>query len=250
MKQGLHLVFCRLATAAAASWGGALLLWPALSSGLPAGELPPLHARCIGIVHLALACGLWSAWRRLDAAAARLPLLLLSTWGAAAVATALITEPTGTGRAWLVCMAVATGCAVWLLLHDEAVSAPAERLDVAWASLAVGAAALGAAQLLWPGVAAAFWPWPMEAAHAAAYGAPLLGFATMAWAAARERRRYAREPAVHACLALATGLLAASLLHRALFSATRIGSWVWFGLLISLAGWAAAHSAARRLRLP
>jgi hypothetical protein len=90
-------------------------------------------------------------------------------------------------------------------------------------------------------MAVAHWPWRMDVAHAAAHGAPLLGIGAMAWAAARERRRYAREPAMHVCLSLSSGLLAASLLHHDLFSATRIVTWLWFGLLIAVAAWAAAH---------
>lgn len=241
MKRFSHLVFCSLAATIAASWGGALLLWPGLSGWLPVGEMPALHARCVGVVHLALACGLWSARRRLDAAAARMPLLLVSAWGTAALAAVLIAHPSLAGKVWLACMVLATGCALWLLVGDEDVIAPAERLDVGWAALALAAGAIGTALLLLPDMAAASWPWRMHPAHAAAYGAPLLGVGAMAWAAARERRRYAREPAMHTCLALASGLLAASLLHRELFAATRVVTWLWFGLLLAVAAWAAAQ---------
>lgn len=241
MKHAMHLMFCRLAAPVAAGWGSTLLLWPGMSSWLPAGEMPLLHARCIGVLHLALACGLWSARRRLDAAAARLPLLLVSTWGAAAFAAALVAPQSDAGKAWLAGMGLAAAGAMWLLVHAEALTAPAERPDVAWAALAFCAGAIGTALLLLPAMVAAHWPWRMDAAHAAAYGAPLLGIGAMAAAAARERRRYAREPAMHACLALSAGLLAASLLHRELFGATRIVTWLWFGLLVAVAAWAAAH---------
>ena len=81
----------------------------------------------------------------------------------------------------------------------------------------------------------------MAPAQAAVYGAPLLGLGAMAWAAARERRRYAREPALHACLALSMGLLSASLLHHELFVVTRPATWVWFGVLAAVAAWATAR---------
>lgn len=239
MKQTLHLLFCRLAAAVAASWAVMLLVGPEHSRWLPSGELPALHARCIGVLHLALACGLWSALRRLDEAAARMPLLWVSAWGAAAVATALLANQSATGQVWLACMVLAAACAAWMLIHDDGLHAPAERLDVAWAALALGTGAAGVALLLWPDWAAARWPWRMAPAQATAYGAPLLGVATMAWEAARERRRYARQPALHACLALAAGLLCASLLHHELFVATRAATWVWFGVLTTVAAWAA-----------
>jgi hypothetical protein len=241
MNQAAHLLFCRLAATAAASWGGTLLLWPGASQWLPVGELPALHARCLGVLHLALACGLWSARRRLDEAAARLPLLLLGTWSASAIAAALIADQTPAGMAWLGCMALTACGAVGLLVSDESIAAPAERLDLSWAALGLGAGALGAALLLLPELAARHWPWRMAASQAAAYGAPLLGFGTMAWAAARERRRYAREPALQAWLALSAGFMAASLLHHELFAAARTATWVWFGLLAAVAAWAAAR---------
>jgi hypothetical protein len=240
MKQTLHLLFCRLAAAVAASWAVMLLVWPELSRWLPCGELPALHARCIGVLHLALACGLWSALRRIDEAAARMPLLWISVWGATAVATAPLASQSFAGQVWLTCMVLAAGCAVWVLLNDDGLHAPAERLDVAWAALALGTGAAGAALLLWPDWVAAQWPWRMAHTQAAAYGAPLLGIAAMAWEAARERRRYARQPALHACLALTAGLLGASMLHYELFVATRTATWVWFGVLITVAAWAAA----------
>lgn len=246
MTPALHLLFCRLAAAIAASWGASLLLWPALSRALPGGELPPLHARCVGVLHLALACGLWSALRRLDVAAARLPLLLLSAWGTAAWAAALFAHPVFTGQAWLACMAMAVAGAVWVLIGDDSLQAPAERVDAAWAALAVSAGGAGTALLLLPDVAAAQWPWRMAPAQAAAYGAPLLGLATMAWAAARERRRYAREPALQACLALSVGLLCASLLHHELFAATRTTTWVWFAVWAAVAAWAATRQGTLR----
>ncbi|MDT7838188.1 hypothetical protein [Aquabacterium sp. OR-4] len=241
MPSATHLQFCRFATAIAASWGGTLLLWPAASTWLPTGELPALHARCVGVLHLALASGLWSALRLLDEAAARLPLLLLSTWGAAAVAAALMGPPSGAGRAWLVCLALAAAGAVWLLASDEAVLAPAERLALGWAALGLGAGALGATLLLLPDLAASQWPWRMNPTQASAYGPPLLGFGIAACAAARERRRYARAPAMQAWLALSAGLLLVSLLHLELFAAQRSATWIWFGLLAVIATWAVAH---------
>lgn len=245
MKPSLHLLFCRLTAAAAASWAVMLLVWPELSRWLPSGALPALHTRCIAVLHLALACGLWSALRRLDEAAARMPLLWVSGWGAAAAAAVVATAPLAdqslSGQVWLACMVLAAAGAVWLLINDDGIQAPAERLDLAWAALALGAGGAGAALLLWPDWSAAQWPWRMAPGQAAGYGAPLLGLATMAWEAARERRRYARQPALHACLALAAGLLYASLLHHELFVAARAATWLWFGVLTTVAAWAAAR---------
>ncbi len=205
------------------------------------GAMPPLHVRCIGVMHMALALGLWSAQRRLDAAAARLPLLLISIWGAAAVAAALLANRAATGQAWLACMAVAGAGAACLLARNDDMAAPAERQNRAWAGLALGAGTLGVALLLAPAMAAALWPWHMAAAQAAAYAAPLLGFGAMAWAAARERRRYVREPALLAWLAMVLGLLAVSLRHAGLFAVARPATWVWFGTLVTVLIWATAQ---------
>jgi hypothetical protein len=238
MRPAVLRLFCRSAAVAAAACGGALLLWPALSSALPTGLLPPLHARCVGVMHLALAVSLWSARRRVDAAAARLPLLLLVTWGGASVLAALVAQRAAPGQFWLAGMGLAAAGAAWLRLGDAEVNAPAERAGRAWVILAAVAGALAAALLLTPERAAVYWPWRMAPVQAAAYGAPLLGFAAMAWAAARERRRYVREPAVQAWLTLALGILAESLLHRPLFDLARAATWLWFAAFAAVLAWA------------
>lgn len=177
-----------------------------------------------------------------------MPLLLISGWGGASLASALESGQTGTGRAWLACTALAVAGAAWLLAGIEDPDAPAERLGWVWCALGLGAGTAGTVLLLAPELAAGHWPWRMAQAQAAAYGAPLIGLGVMACAAARERRRYVREPAMHAWLALALGILAASVLHLELFTPARIATWVWFGSLSAVATWVAVQPGGLPLR--
>lgn len=251
MPSAAHRLFCRVTAWASTAWSGALLVWPAVSVVLPAGPLAPLHARCIGAMHLALALGLWAASRRVDEAAARLPLWWTLTWAAAAVLAALLSwsvAPGPAGLAWLVGMALAAGGAGWLLKRQaDGLAAPAEHLHRGWLTLAVAAGTLAMALLLAPGPLAPHWPWPLQPVQAAVYGAPLLGLAAMAWAAARERRLYVREPASRACLALAAGLLLASLAHGRLFDSGRAVTWAWFAAWTLVLAWAATPVGRRLL---
>lgn len=250
MTGPLHLVLCRWTAVAAAAFGTALWLWPGSSDALPSGPLAPLHARCIGAVHLALACGLWSARRRLDPAAAMPLLRLLACWGGVCALAWLAAGHPPTGWAWPAVAGTGTTAAAVLVVRDAvahaAQHAPAERADPGWAALALVATALGAALLLVPGWIAVRWPWRMGPPQAAAWGAPLLGFAAAAWTAARERRCYVREPVLHAWLTLALGVLAASALHRRLLDPARGVTWVWFGTLLAVAGWGVAQVGTRR----
>ena len=67
---------------------------------------------------------------------------------------------------------MAAAGAVWLLVNDEGLIAPAEHPGAGWAALALAAGTAGTALLLLPEVAAAHWPWRMRTAH---IPAPLKG---------------------------------------------------------------------------
>jgi hypothetical protein len=246
MGRAPHRVFCSAVGAAAAAFGVTLALAPGISAALPSGTLPPLHARCIAAMHVALAVALWSARRRIDEAAARIPLALTATWGGAAVLAALAQGQAAAAPPWLAAAGATAAGAAWLGLYRAEEAVRAERADRGWIAVAAVGGVVAVLLLFAPAWTAARWPWRMGAAQAGLYGSPLLAFAAAAWLAAVERRRYVREPALHAWLALALGVLAASFVHRPLFDAARALTWVWFGAFGAVAAWAAARVAGRR----
>jgi len=254
MIRAPHLVYCSVAGALAAAFGAALLFWPDFGRVLPGGPLPPLHTRCLASLHLALACGLWSARRQIDPPAARLPLLVATLWGGLALLNTLARGVPGSGRVWLLAAATAALGAGWLHLQSGDGAPPSERPLLGWSVVGSVAGLVALPLLLRPDWAATVWPWRMPVALAPAYGAPLLAFAVGAFAASRERRAYAREPMRLAWLALAAGFLGASAFHHALFDPARAASWIWFGALAAIAGWLlwwrSAWKVARRARRP
>jgi hypothetical protein len=231
--------FCAGIAIAAAVIAVLCLGWPPLASQVLPWTLPPLHARCVGVMHLALALQLMAALRPLDPHALRIPVGAVAAWGAASVAGALLQPgPSGLGgtaMVWLVGWLAVAVAAMALLLRPTGINAPAERPSRAWQGVALAAAFTALVLLVWPGLAVAVWPWKLTPVLAAAYAGPFLAFGVAAWAVARERRRYVQRPAQQSLAALGVGVLAACLLHRALFDFQRPAAWIWFATFIAVA---------------
>ncbi len=189
MIRAPHLVYCSVAGTLAAAFGAALLFWPDFGRVLPGGPLPPLHTRCLASLHLALACGLWSARRQIDPPAARLPLLVATLWGGLALLNTLARGVPGSGRVWLLAAATAALGAGWLHLQSGDGAPPSERPMQGWTVVSAAGGIVALPLMLLPDWAATVWPWRMPVALAPAYGAPLLAFAVGAFAASRERPR-------------------------------------------------------------
>lgn len=222
--------FCAATAAAAALVAVLCVGWPSLAAqGLP-WSLQPLHTRCVGVMHGALALQLLAALRTLDPHSLRSPLAAVLAWCLAGATGVLLQHaPPGLGSiVWLVAWLLLALAAVLLLLRPAGLHAAAERPARAWQGIALVASVAAALLLLWPQQAVAIWPWPLAPAQAAAYAGPFLAFCVAAWGVARERRRYVQRPARQSLALLGAGVLATSLLHRALFDFQRPAAWVWF----------------------
>ena len=226
--------------AAVAACSGALalgcLVWPALVP-LP-WPLPPLHARCLGVLYATLSLLLLRCCAADDLAVVRVPLACTAAAGAGLAGAMLPAAP-----AWPAAHATAA-LGAWLLLQrDRTLKAPAEHAEPRLMTIAIAAGLVALTLLLWPAPAVPWWPWPLPSNTARLYAALLAALAVGAAMLARERRRAGRRLGLQALIGLALGLLAASGWHHALFDAAAASTWVWAG------AWAlTAASAAWRLR--
>lgn len=224
--------FCAAVATAAAAIGVLCVGWPPLASQLLPWTMPPLHSRCVGVMHLALALQLLAALRPLDPHAMRVPLAAVVAWCVASVAGVWLQPGAagvgGTAAAWLAgwLLLAATGAA--LLLRPTGPNAPAQRPARAWQGVALLAVGTALLLLAAPTLAVAAWPWKLTPVLAAAYAGPFLAFGVAAWGVARERRRYVQRPAQQSLAVLGGGVIAACLLHRSLFDFERPAAWVWF----------------------
>lgn len=217
---------------AAALLGVLCVGWPPLASRVLPWPLPPLHARCVGVMHLALALQWLAALRPLDPHTLRMPMLASAGWGLAGAAGLLLQAgPGGLGRlaaAWVATWLLLAGAALALLSRPTGIRAVAERPGRAWYGVALAATATSVLLLARPAQAVAVWPWTLTPALAAGYAGPFLAFGVMAWCVARERRQYVRRPAQQSLALLGAGVLASGLLHWTLFDFHRPAAWVWF----------------------
>jgi hypothetical protein len=201
--------------------------------------MPPLHARCVGVMHAALALQLLAALRPLDPQALRLPLGAVAAWCvASALGVLLHPGPPalgGTAAAWLAAWLVLGAVAIGLLRRPTGYIAPAQRPPRAWQGLALAAMATAVLLLGWPAQATAMWPWKLTPALAAAYAGPFLAFGVAAWGVARERRRYVQRPAQQSLAVLGVGVFLACLAFRAAFDFQRPAAWVWFTAFAAVA---------------
>lgn len=227
--------------------GGLLALgWPAQVAAALPWPLPPLHARCLGAMQLALAC----TWLRVatehDRAALRIPLLmsaaaalvLLGGWPgwlaqraalpmATAGATAMRAAAPGMAEisaarpafVWLLPAAalLTLAHAGALLWRDRMLQAPAEQPHRSLLVLAALALALALLLCAAPGLAAAWWPWPLPAATALPYAVLLAPWGAAAALLAHERRRSTRRLGLQGLLLLGLLVPAVSLLHLPAF---------------------------------
>lgn len=209
---------------------------PALAQRVLPWSLPPLHARCLAVMHLALAWPLWAAWAQADAAAARIALAGAAAWGGASLlgVVGVSMPPSRALWAWALGSGALGAAALGLLWFERELQAPAEQPDRAWQAAALVGLALAAALALAPVAVASLWPWPLSPALAAAYTGPFAAFGMSAWLVASERRRYARRAPMQALAGMAAGMLVTGTWHVAAFDAARALTWLWFGAFTAL----------------
>ncbi|MDQ3146596.1 MAG: hypothetical protein M3R01_06625 [Actinomycetota bacterium] len=88
---------------------------------------------------------------------------------------------------------------------------------------------LGAAALVAREAVVDAWPWPISAGLAQFYGGPFVAYAYCSWAYGRRGRWSEMSTVVPAMLTFTAGTVVVSLVHSELFSASDAVDWVWFG---------------------
>jgi hypothetical protein len=87
---------------------------------------------------------------------------------------------------------------------------------------------LGLALLMFRETMVDVWPWPITTGLAQFYGGPFLAYAFCSWAYARRHAWVETAPIVPAMLSFTAGTLIVSSMHGELFSAGDVADWVWF----------------------
>lgn len=252
------------AVAALALWVGVwgYFLPQGVEAAIP-WPVPPLHARFLGAMYLSgaafmIGCLLARRWDEV-----RVVVPMLGVWtGTLGIVSLLHLAEFDFGRSqswvWFAAYGAFPVIAFWLAWRMRAMPAgqdggPAQGGTLpAWVSrylraqgLAVTLLAL--ALLLAPTAMSDLWPWPVTPLLAQLYGAPFLAYGVGSLLLARETRWPPQRIAVAATRVFAALVLLASLLHRALFSATELADLLWFGaLLVAVVALGAIVGAGRR----
>jgi hypothetical protein len=209
-------------------------------------NLPPLHARFVGVLYLfggvyMVGCIAARRWSQVSPA---LPAIGLFT-SLLLLVTLLNLDAFDfdLGPVWvwtlsyIIYPSIAFGVA-WALRHREA-PAPGGPLLPRWArtfliAQAAVFAVLGVLLLVARDVGVDIWPWKIDAGLAQFYGGPFLAYAYCSWRYSRRGHWAALATIVPAMLVFTAGTVIVSLVHRELFSASDVATWIWF------AGFAAA----------
>ncbi|MGZ8763419.1 MAG: hypothetical protein ACXW2Y_08860 [Acidimicrobiia bacterium] len=95
---------------------------------------------------------------------------------------------------------------------------------------AVVFAIAGVALLTAPGMMVDLWPWPITKGLAQFYGGPFVAYAYCSWAYSRRETWTEVKTIVPAMFAFTFATVVVSLVHRELFSASDLSTWVWFAV--------------------
>jgi hypothetical protein len=204
-------------------------------------NLPPLHARFVGMLYLfgavfMVGCIVASRWRQVSPA---LPAIGIFT-SLLLLVTLLNLEAfdfdLGPVWVWTVSYVVYPTIAFVLAwtARDRTGTRDAGAALPAWASLFLKAqaavfAVLGILLLVARDAMVDVWPWPIDAGLAQFYGGPFLAYAFCSWRYAGRASWREVAAIVPAMLVFTAGTVVVSLVHRGLFAADEVATWVWFG---------------------
>jgi hypothetical protein len=201
--------------------------------------VPPLHARFLGAMYLSGAVFMIGATVARRWSAIRVVVPMCAIWTGLLLLVSLLHLPEFDWRkqqvwiwfgAYLVFPAGAALIA-WRRRHDRS-NSPGPSLPPWLRAYLVGQAVvvlpLAGALLLSPAAVATVWPWAITPLLAHLYSAPFFSFGVGALLAARQRALADVGLYVLATFVFAVGVLAASVVHRALFSTADLSDWLWF----------------------
>ena len=207
-------------------------------------SVPPLHARFLGAMYLSGAAfmigGLLA--RRWDEVRVVVPMVGIWTVTLCIVSLLHLSEFNfGEAQSWLWfgAYSIFPAIAFWLTWQKRGTGGAAgaglsDRTVPTWVRVylriqGVVGTLLALALLVAPVATTAFWPWPITPLLAQLYGGPFIAYGVGSLLLARETRWPALRIAVAAMWVFSTGVLIASIVHGALFSASDLSDWLWFG---------------------
>ena len=215
-------------------------------------ELPPLHARFVGVLYL------FGAVYMIGSILARRWSQVSPTLPAIAIFTSLLLLVTllnleafdfDLGPVWvwtlsyIILPTVALGL-LWTARNRDV--PPVQGPAVApWARTFLRAQAgvfalLGILLLVARGVMVDVWPWPISEGLAQFYGGPFLAYAFCSWQYSGRRTWAELAVLAPAGLTLTAGTVIVSLMHDELFSTSDLATWVWFvGFGVASVAWLA-----------
>ena len=203
-------------------------------------ELPPLHARFVGVLYLfggvymvgSILAQRWSQVSpTLPAIAIFTSLLLLVTL----LNLEAFDYDLGPVWVWTLSYIILPTVALGLLWTARNREVPAVQGSAAapWARMFLKAQAgvfalLGILLLVARGAMVDVWPWPISEGLAQFYGGPFLAYAFCSWMYSGRRTWTELAAFAPAGLTLTAGTVIVSLIHDELFSTSDLATWVWF----------------------
>jgi hypothetical protein len=202
--------------------------------------VPPLHARFLGAMYLSGAAIMLGGILSRYYAEVRVAVLMIAVWtGMLFIVSLFYLGEFDYSRTqvwiWFGAYLIYPLIGLWLMWRYRNLH---ERIDgpalPAWARaylLAQGMAVtvLALFLLLAPELMVNIWPWKITRLLAQIYAAPFLSYGLSSLIVSREQTWPAVRVAVIGVFVFAVGVLLASFIHRALFSASNPAAWLWFG---------------------
>jgi hypothetical protein len=202
--------------------------------------VPPLHARFLGAMYLSGATFMILGMLAREWPEVRVVVPMIAIWtGTLGIVSLFHLEAFDWGRVqvwiWFAAYITYPIIAAWVAwtqrAHTAPASGPAQSPALRGFLVVQGGLVtlLALCLLLAPTAMASAWPWTITPILAHIYGAPFLAYGLGSLYASRQRRWAEVRIPVYATLVFALGVLAASLLHRALFDFRSLAAWLWFG---------------------
>lgn len=227
---------------------GLFALWVGVFGTLDPGEVdralpwlvPPLHARFLGAVYLSAAFMLGQGVVARRQADVRAMTLLVTLWTGLLLVLSLFHLDAFDPHHkpvwfWFGAYVAYPAFGAWSLrvhggLARDPAGSPLPRL-AGRGFLVAGAAttALAAMLMTIPGAMVSVWPWKITPLLTQIYAAPFAAYGLGFWLLSRSRSWPEARIVVRGAMVFATFVLVASIIHRSLFVAGRLATWVWFG---------------------
>ncbi len=201
--------------------------------------VPPLHARFLGSMYLSGATFMVLALfaTRWDEVRVVLPMIAIWTGMLFIISLFYLSEfnfAKPQPWIWFIAYLVYPVIALWLAWqYRDADTTPMGAFLPSWARLyllaqGIIATLLGLVLLFVPNLMISVWPWKITQLLAQLYSAPFLSYGIGSLLLARRQTWNEVRIPVTATLVFAVGVLIASIIHRALFSAAEFSDWLWF----------------------